>query len=230
MIKAVFFDLYYTLIRYEPPREELQAKALKELGVEVRPEALRLPLITADEFIYKEIARYPMNQRSDEEKTTLYVQHQQILLKEAGVEAFEQLAPSLLSKMQQFDMKLVLFDDVTPALTDLKSRGLILGLISNIDRNITPLLDNLGLSSLLQVVVTSRDSGFNKPQPEIFHEALRQAGVQALESMYVGDQYQMDIVGASKAGLKGVLLDRNGLFGETDCPRVRSLTQLVEHL
>jgi len=129
------------------------------------------------------------------------------------------------------DYKLVLFDDVMPTLTDLNTRSLILGLISNVDRDITSLLNKLGVKPLLQVVVTSQDTGFNKPQPEIFQVALRQAGTQASEAIYVGDQYQVDVVGASKAGMKGVLLDRNGYFEETtDCPRIRSLTQLVEHL
>jgi len=81
------------------------------------------------------------------------------------------------------------------------------------------------------VVVTSQDVGFNKPQPEIFREALRQAGVQAAEAIYVGDQYQIDVIGAKKAGMEGVLLDRGGYFAEiNDCPRIQSLTQLVEHL
>jgi len=231
MIKAIFFDLYYTLINYEPSREELQAKALRELGIEVSPEALKLPLIAADEFIYQEIARVPIKQRPDEDKTALFIQHQQTLLREAGIENPEKLAPRLLDKMRQYDMKLVLFDDVKPALTDLKNRGLKLGLISNIDRDITPLLNELGISPLLEVVVTSQDTGFNKPQPEIFQEALRQARIQPSEAMYVGDQYQIDIVGAEKAGMKGVLLDRNGLFASAvDCQRAHSLTLLGEHL
>jgi len=231
MIKAVFFDLYHTLVRYEPPREELQARALKDFGIEVNPEVLRQPLVTADEFIYQEIARSPLSQRSDKDKMALYARYQGILLREAGIEASEQLILGLLGKMRQFDMKLVLFDDVVPALTDLKGRGLILGLISNIDSDITPLLNKLGLASLLQVAVTSQNAGFNKPQPEIFQEALRQAGVQAPEVIYVGDQYQIDIVGANKVGMKGVLLNRGDYFKETiDCPRLRSLTQVVEHL
>lgn len=124
-------------------------------------------------------------------------------------------------------MKLVLFDDVLPALTHLKDRGLILGLISNVDRDMTPLLDELGLASLLQVVVTSQDAGSSKPQPEIFREALRQAGVQASEAIYVGDQYEIDIIGAKNAGMNGVLLDRGGYFDKTaDCPRIRTLTQV----
>ena len=231
MIKAVFFDLYHTLVRYEPPREELMSQVLKDLGIEVKPEILRRPLVIADEFIYQEIARTPLSQRSKEDKMALYARHQEIVLKEAGIEANQKLILGLLGKMQQFDMKLVLFDDVLPALTDLKNRGLILGLISNVDRDITPLLGQLGLKSWLQVVVTSQNAGFNKPQPEIFQAALKQAEVQASEAIYIGDQYQVDVVGANKMGMKGVLLDRGGYFEETtDYPRIQSLTQLVERL
>ena len=231
MIRAAFFDLYQTLVCYEPPREELQARALQEFGIEVSPEVLRHPIVIADEFIYQEITRTPLSQLSTEDKTALYARYQGIVLKEAGIKANEQLILGLLGKMRQFDMKLVLFDDVMPVLTDLKGRGLILGLISNVDLDITSLLNELGLKSLLQVVVTSQDVGFNKPQPEIFQEALKRAGVQAAEAIYIGDQYQIDVVGAKKAGMEGVLLDRGGYFVEiNDCPRIQSLTQLVGHL
>ena len=231
MIKAVFFDLYYTLVRYKPSQEELEAKALKDFGINASPEVFHRPLLVANEFIYQEIARCPLSQRSKEETMALYTKYQRIVLKEAGIEADERLVLAMLGKMQQFKMKLVLFDDVAPALNDLKSRGLILGLISNVERDLTATLDELGLPSWLDIVVTSLDSGFNKPQPEIFKEAMRQAGVQPSEAMYVGDQYQVDCVGADHAGMKGILLDRGGYFGEiTDCPRIRSLHDMAGHL
>ena len=231
MIKAVFFDLYHTLVRYEPPREELQAKALRDFGIEVSAEALRRPLHIADDFIYQELARSPVNKGSAEDRMALYVRYEEILLREAGIDASESLALKMLGKMRQFDMKLVLYDDVMTALTDLGNQGLVLGLISNVDKDMAPVFEELGLASLLQVVVTSQSVGFNKPQPEIFQEALRQAGVKASETIYVGDQYQVDIVGANKAGMKGLLLDRDGYFGEAaDCPRLQSLNQVVEFL
>ena len=231
MIKAVFFDLYFTLVRYEPPREEIQAGTLKDFGIEVNPEALRRPLNLADEFIYQEIARSPVGQRSKEAQAALYVRYEKILLKEVGIEADESLILKILDKMRQVDMKLVLFDDVMPALAELERRGLTLGLISNIDRDITSLLRELGLLTLLQVAVTSQKVGFNKPRPEIFQEALRQAGVPASEAIYVGDQYQIDVVGAGKIGMKGILLDRADYSEETaDCLRIQSLTQLVDYL
>lgn len=230
-MKGVFFDLYQTLVHFDPPREQLQAKVLKEFGIDVAPEAIRRALVIADEFIYQEFARQPFSKRTAEEKTAVYVQYQRVLLKEAGVDASEQLIGGVLNKMQQFNLKQVLFDDVVPALTQLKERGLILGLVSNVDRDITPLCDKLGLSLLLQVIVTSQNTGFSKPHPEIFREALRQSRLEASEAVYVGDQYQIDMVGARDAGMKGVLLDRGDDFREvTDFPRIRSLTDIVKHL
>lgn len=231
MIKAVFFDLYNTLVRYEPPREEIEAAALKEFGIDTSPEALSGPMLAADDFIYNEIARRPLSARSREEKTALYVQYQEMLLKEAGVKYDKQLVLVLLGKMQQATMDLALFEDVKPALDQLKRRGMILGLISNIEQDMSAALDKLGLHDWLEIVVTSQDAGANKPKPEIFLYALRQAGVRPAEALYVGDQYKVDCLGARGAGMKGILLDRAGRYGDiTDCPRIGSLMGLVEHL
>ena len=231
MIKAVFFDLYHTLLGYDPPREELQARALKEFGFEVDAEALRRPLVVADEYIYREHARVSLGQRSKEEQMAVWAQYERILLKESGIEVDDQLIMGLLGKMREFGLKQVLFDDVLPTLNELKKQGLILGLISNVDQDITSLLDNLGLTALLQVVVTSQDAGFNKPSPEIFQEAVKRAGVQANEALYVGDQYQIDVVGATKVGRKGILIDRIDYFTEVDnCPRLQNLMQILEYL
>ena len=231
MIKAVFFDLYNTLVGYDPPREEIEARVLKEFGIEMSPEAFCHPLVIADEFIYREHARAPLSKRSKEETMALYAQYQGIVLKEAGIDVSQELIASILGKWQQSAFKLVLFDDVMPVLNHLRELGLILGLISNVDRDITSLCQELGLSVLLQVVITSQEVGFNKPQPEIFQEALKQTGVKSSEAIYVGDQYQIDVVGANEAGMRGVLLDRGGYFEDiTDCPRIRSLTEVTEHL
>jgi putative hydrolase of the HAD superfamily len=231
MIKAVFFDLYHTLITYDPPQEELVARALRELGIERDPAIFRRPLITADEFIYEEIARLPLSQRSQEEKIALYAQYQGIVLKEAGIEADQKLAMGLLGKMQQYNMNLVLFDDVATALDELKKRGLVLGLISNVEQAMNDTLARLKLDSWLDIIVTSLDAGAGKPQPEIFLEALKRAGVAADEALYVGDQYRVDVLGARGAGIKGILIDRTGYHRDiTDCPKIGNLQELTDYL
>lgn len=231
MIKAVFFDLYHTLVQYEPPQEELEAKALQELGVSVTPEALRRPIVAADEFIYNEIAVRPLSYRSTEERIALYMQYQETALREAGIKYDQKLVMDLLGRMQQTKMNLVLFDDVAPAMTDLKNKGVILGLISNVEQDMTDTITRLGLPSWLDIVVTSQNAGANKPRPEIFQKALEQAGVQSSEAIYIGDQYKVDVVGANGAGMKGILLDRYGYYEDiTDCPRIRSLGEVIKYL
>ena len=231
MIKAVFFDLYHTLICYDPPHEESLGKILNKLGIDITPETLRRPIVVADEFMYQEHSILPMNKRSEDEKKSLFAKYQMIILKEAGIKATDELIGSILSKMQQIKYSCVLFDDVLPSLKELKERNLLLGLISNVDSNITPLLDKLELSLLLKVVITSQETGYLKPQPEIFKEAAKQAEVKIQESIYVGDQYQIDTLGAEKAGMQGVLLDRNDYYDKvTKELKINNLYQLVEYL
>lgn len=231
MIKAVFFDLYQTLVHYQPSQEELEAKALQSLGFNVTAEALLHPILTANEYIYEQIARRPLSQRSREETMALYSQYQRIVLKEAGVAADEKIVLRLLGMMQQAKMDLVLFDDVIPALDGLKQRKLVLGLISNIERDMTATLEKLGLSSRLDIVVTSQDAGFTKPHMEIFEYAIKKAAVKPAEAAYIGDQYQVDVIGSNNAGMKGILLDRNNYYQEKlDCPTIWSLKELPEYL
>ena len=231
MIKAVFFDLYQTLINYDPPREKQLARIISDYGIKVTADTLRRPMVIADEFIYEEHSRLPISKRSEKEQNTLFTQYQTMLLKEACIKPTPEIISNNIVKMQQVKFKRVLFDDVLPALKQLKQNSIILGLISNIDSDIKPLFDKLGLIPLLQVVVTSRDSGYHKPQPEIFNEAARRAGVEAGESMYIGDQYQIDVLGAKGAGMQGVLLDRNGYFNEdTEELIIKDFYQLVDYL
>ena len=231
MIKAVFFDLYQTLVHYQPSQEELEAGALNSFGIGVTAEALRRPILAANEFIYEQIARRPLSQRSREETMALYADYQRIVIREAGIKADDRIVLKLLGMMQQAKMDLVLFDDVIPVLDDLKKRELVLGLISNIERDMTATLDKLGLSPRLDIVVTSQDAGFTKPHPEIFQFAIKQAGVRPAETAYIGDQYQVDVVGSNNAGMKGILLDRTGYYKEKlNCPKIKTLAELENYL
>ena len=201
------------------------------MGIEASPESLLRPILAADEFLYEEHSRYPLGKRSQEETLALYMQYHGIIFKEAGLEASQELLTDILKKWMSSDLKMVLFNDVEPALTHLKELGLILGLISNVDRDITPLYQKLGLPDWLQLVVTSQEVGFTKPHPKIFQAAIKQAGVKPAEAIYVGDQYQYDVVGANEAGMRGILIDRSDLFeGVTDSPRIRSLSEVADYL
>jgi putative hydrolase of the HAD superfamily len=231
MIKAVFFDLYFTLVRYEPSQEEIEAGLLHEFGIEISPEVLSRPLARANDIIYQAIAKRSLSQLSREEVMALYAQFHRNVLKDAGITAGENIVMGLLGGAMQAKMNLALYDDVIPAIDALKKRHVTIGLISNIERDMSGALDKLGLSSKLDVVVTSQDAGANKPNPEIFRYALRQATVTPEQSLYTGDQYQIDVLGARGAGMLGLLIDRADYHADiTDCPRLRSLAEVTEYL
>jgi putative hydrolase of the HAD superfamily len=227
LIKAVFFDLYQTLIGYIPSREEWESQALDSLGIKAAPKAFARAFISADEYFYKENAIRPLFKRTPEDLGAVYFKHQSIVLKDGGITPTPDLVNSMLARWKDAKLKQTLFDDVLPALAELKGRGLVLGIISNMDKDIKPLLDELELSGLVTVVVTSQETGFTKPHPEIFLEALRRAELPADEAVFIGDQYQIDFLGATGVGMKGVLLDRgNYSDAPAECPRVNNLFQL----
>jgi putative hydrolase of the HAD superfamily len=214
MIKAVFFDLYHTLIGYDPPREESVANTLERMGVSVSAKSLRRPLVTADEFFYRETAKKPLKERSEEETMSLWASYQTVVLKEAGISSTTELIKNILADMKKAKYELVLFEDVLPALNALAARKLALGLISNADRDISPLLEKLGVLPLLKVRLTSQEAGVSKPHPDIFRLGAKRMGIAPDEALYVGDQWMVDVQGARGAGMRALLLDRGGYFEE----------------
>jgi putative hydrolase of the HAD superfamily len=230
MIKTIFFDLYYTLIRYDPPREQQQLDALEEYGFKTDHKTICQALFLADLFFYQENALSPIFKRPQHEQTALHEEYESIVMKEAGFDAAEETALAIAKKLHQADRKYVLYEDVLPTFDILRERGMTLGLITNAEQNQAP-LEELGLYEQLDYLITSPEEGMGKPAPHIFWAALRKAGVSASEAIHVGDQYDIDVVGARGVGIKAVLLDRNHILQEfDDCPRINSLSEIVNHL
>ena len=96
MKKAVFFDFYNTLVRFDPPREELHAWALAQVGINVSPQALRRALPAADEFYHREALRQPPAQRGPEELKAFYAQYEAKVLNGLGIEISPDLAYELI--------------------------------------------------------------------------------------------------------------------------------------
>jgi putative hydrolase of the HAD superfamily len=86
----------------------------------------------------------------------------------------------------------------------LRQRGLRTGMVSNFDHRLPAVLAGLGLAPLFDVVVLPADAGAAKPDPRIFHLALARLGVEAGAALYVGDDADDDIAGATAAGLRAV--------------------------
>ena len=102
------------------------------------------------------------------------------------------------------------FDDVLPALEKLRTAGMSLGVVSNWDQRLRPLLRRLGLAKFFRAVIVSCDVGHPKPSPVIFRAAARTLQLPPHAILHVGDSFIMDVRGARAAGFHALHLDRGG--------------------
>ena len=228
-VRAVTFDLFDTLARFWPPREQIQAEACHAFGIEVTREGVDRGYALADAYMARENAGgVPVRMRSPEDTAAFFAEYERLVLHGAGVEVSHQLAWQVWQQVRQIRYDLALFDDVVPSLRRLKALGLVLGLISNINRSAQDLLNSLGLEEVVDFAITSREAGAEKPHAPIFLAALRRSGTTAAETVHVGDQYASDIVGALGVGIRPVLIDRYGTAAPVEgVSSIGSLQDLV---
>jgi REG-2-like HAD superfamily hydrolase len=229
VIKAVFFDWMNTLTHAEPDRHEQFCQIAQELGIELSPQKVMRGIYAAGTQLP---AGAPFRWRESEDPE-VFIRYIEIVLTEAGARLPRDTVLEILKRIIQTARKetYVLYDDVLPTLKKLKKRGLIVGLITSLTKDMNLICGDLGLTPYLDFVVTSKEVGSDKPEPPIFLAALERAGVSASEAVYIGDQYETDVVGARGVGIKPVLIDRYDLMLEVSgCPRIHSLTELSQYL
>ena len=101
-----------------------------------------------------------------------------------------------------------------------------LGVISNADGKIAEILERCGIADCFESITDSGIVGQEKPHPAIFEAAVRSLEVTPAESLYTGDVYSVDYLGATRFGMQSVLFDVVGVYKDTDLPRMESLEEL----
>jgi putative hydrolase of the HAD superfamily len=105
-----------------------------------------------------------------------------------------------------------------------------IAVISNADGGIGRVLSRCGIADCFESVTDSGIVGVEKPHPKIFAAALEAMQVRPDESLYVGDVYSVDYLGARNAGMRAVLFDVAGAYRDRKLPRVESMEQLETSL
>ena len=98
--------------------------------------------------------------------------------------------------------------DVLRTLQTLRQRSLRLGLVSNaayLPRLMKAQLAALGLREYFDGISFSSEVGVRKPHPRIYANALQQLGVDAAETIFVGDRVREDVQGPQSLGMRAVL-------------------------
>jgi putative hydrolase of the HAD superfamily len=191
-----------TLLTFEPPAPHLRAALLQRTGVDVGAER-------AEHAIRAEIGYYRAHIGDGGDEAGLAA------LRRASAEAMRPALGldadrDLLTAALLDSLRFLAFPEVPSALRALRTQGLRLVVVSNWDVSLHERLAETGLAPLLDGAVASAEVGAAKPDPEIFERALAIAGAAPSEAVHVGDSPLEDVEGARAAGLRAVLLARDG--------------------
>lgn len=223
-VRMVLLDAGGVLVR---PDFERVAEALGSHGVAVDAGALR----AAEPHSKKALDRpESVGATTDEERGWAYFD---LLLRKAGIEPSEATTAALRELKEHHDRDNLwneVPDGVPQALRGLAAAGVRMAVVSNANGTVRRLMERLGFLGYFELVVDSAEVGVEKPDPRIFRIALQKTGAAPSETIFVGDVYNVDVVGGRAAGIRVVLVDEAGLHPEADCPTVASLAELAAHL
>ncbi len=224
-LKALFLDSGGVITRLLTPKPAIFFEACRAKGMDVLREAIDRAFEACDALLSTKEALFL------DDYGRFHEEYLRIFRKETGLGGRFEGVDEEYMRLLQSRRHRALYEDVLPALQAMDGRDLRLGVITNASRGIISLLLHLGVAPYFEVIVASGLVGCEKPQREIFEVALEALDVAPEEAVHVGDSYYYDYLGATRAGLQGVLLDRNGSAGWR-VPKVRSLLDLpaVLHL
>jgi HAD superfamily hydrolase (TIGR01549 family) len=125
------------------------------------------------------------------------------------------------------------WDEILPGTREALDRiaqNFRIAVISNADGGIERVLSRCNIADCFESITDSGIVGIEKPRVVIFEAALAAMNAKANESLYVGDVYSVDYLGARNAGMDAVLLDVSGAYRDRDLPRVETLPELESWL
>ena len=212
-IKAVTFDVGGTLISPWPSVGHVYAEIAEKHGFRIPPGVLNKRFGAA----WKQ--RLEFNHTRDEWKGIVTDTFGGLMAVPSPVPFFDEIYDRFAEATAWR-----IHEDTLPAIEDLDSRGIRLGIISNWDERLRPLLKALKLGSYFESIVISCEMGFTKPSEVLFEEAARKLGVPPSQILHVGDSMRHDGEGAKKAGFQWRIVDR-AMTGEPENV-IKSLMEL----
>ena len=216
--RAVLLDALGTLVRLEPPVPRLRKELRQRAGIEVEEE-------TAARGFAAEIEYYLEHHLEGRDAASLDRLRDRCAAAMAGAMGLDDLDRRVAREAMLASLEFTPFPDAAPALRELRRRGLRLVVASNWDCSLPDWLGRAGLGALLDGAASSAVVGRAKPSPAVFKEALRLAGAGPEEALHVGDSLENDVAGAGAAGVRAVLLARDG-GAPAGTESIRSLEQL----
>ncbi|HXY80637.1 MAG TPA: HAD-IA family hydrolase [Gaiellaceae bacterium] len=191
-VEAVTIDAYGTLVSLRDPVPSLRT-ALARRGVDLDESTVRAAFAA-------EVAFYVERSHEGRDEATLALLRRDcaaVFLEAAGARLDpDEFAPAFLASLAFEEVR-----GAADACRALRADGLRLAVVSNWDVGLHEHLRALGLSTLVDAVVTSAEAGAPKPAPAVFELAMARLGAAPARTVHVGDA-AADAEGARAAGLR----------------------------
>lgn len=230
-IRAILFDLDGTLRHNEPSGADVFTDYVAGYGYRLSQED-RLRALRWEHYYWANSPELLADIGADKNEDRLfwrkYTYRRLVALGLSTVTA-DALAPQVCQYMEEsYRPANVVPAELPGVLAALHAAGYTLGVVSNRDHPYWELLQEMGLCPFFDFSLAGGEVKSWKPEPGIFHAALERADSTAAQTVYVGDNYFADVVGARRAGLRPVLYDPGGLFPDPGCPVITSFDGLIE--
>ena len=218
MSGAVLFDAMGTLVELQPPAPRLRA-LLADEGFSVSEER-------AGAAFGAEIAYYLDHHLDGATRDGLADLRDRCAATMLEALELPGLGHTAARRAMLEALEFTAYPDAAPALKALRAGGRRLAIVSNWDCSLADWLEPAGLIGLVDFVVTSAATGAAKPDPVIFRTALELLGAEQAGAVHVGDSLAKDIGGAREAGIRAILLARDGKQPPAGVETIRSLADL----
>ncbi|RPJ27162.1 MAG: HAD family hydrolase [Chloroflexi bacterium] len=202
--EAIFLDLGNTLrILLKDPEHQAAArqKIVKLVGTDEAPEAFCEKLNAR----YKTYRKWAFDHLAEAPEAELWTRW---LAPDFPVEKIAPLGVELTYQFRQSMGRRVVVENGRNVVEELHRRGYTLGIISNLigSREIPDWMEADGFAPYFKAVVLSSVFGKRKPDPAIYLEAARIAGLEPARCAYVGDNLKRDVTGTRQAGFGMVVI------------------------
>lgn len=204
-----------------PSKEELFIKAASSAGLKLDIEEVKIAYRIVDFHIKYSSIKI----KNAKERSYFYHDYNKHLCEALGISNyFIKLNPMLIQNFKR-QREWTLIKDVKVVLKNLLKKDILLSIVANWDQQLSFQVKNLGIKKYFASVVASQEVGFEKPDTKIFEYALNTNSLCTEKDcvLYIGNEYETDVIGARMAGLVPVLIDSNKYYPYADCLRFDSI-------
>ena len=226
MICTVLFDYAGTLAHISPSRESMLTQYLlamtkEDFGKDIIARAFKK---TDGELFYSSV-----NIITAAAKDNFYNQYNERLFENLGLVSMKGHGHEFRDHYYSVQKKWTLKDEVIPTLVDLERQNITMGVISNFDSSLRAILKENGIDMFFDFAAISQEVGLEKPNIEFYDHVVRKYDIDPGDTLYVGNDYELDYRPATEVGFKCLLYDEQKYYKNLQVRKITNLKEILHY-